>query len=124
MATPETRRSLPAEITSSVSGVWKRYTDERPAGTSTEISGNVVRCSIPNSVRSFDHALDESGEDSEDRIRCYRRDATAAVARSTHCRVVGMITQRDTESDETREIFVLDVAPDKPAFGQPGWIVS
>lgn len=124
MATAETRRPMPEEVTSSMAGVWKRYTDQRPTGASTEIRGNVVRCSIPDSVRTFDEALAESEEGHEDRLRSYRRAATSAVSRSTHCRVVGMITQRDEDTDVTCEIFVLDSTPDRPAFGQPGWIVS
>ncbi len=124
MATAETRRPMPEEVTSSMAGVWKRFTDQRPTGASTEIKGNVVRCSIPGSVGSFATASAGSGEDEQDRLRSYRRAATSAVSRSTHCRVVGMITQRDEDTDVTCEIFVLDSTPDRPAFGQPGWIVS
>ncbi len=125
MATDEVRQPLSQEITSSIANVWKRYTQVRPTGGTTEVNGNVVRCMIPGSARSFEAAVVEPADGVDaDRLRSYRRDAAAAVAKSTRCRVVGMISERDTDSDLAREIFVLDTAPKQARFGDPGWIVS
>jgi hypothetical protein len=126
MATDEDPKplSLQQEITSSLAGVWKRYTGERPTGAATDVTGNVVTCTIPDSASAFDAGLAEGEDDPAGRLVRYRRDAAAGVARSTHCRVVAMVSERDADTDVSREIFFLDTAPKRPSFGEAGWIAS
>lgn len=127
MATPDMTQTLPDEITSSMAAVWKRHTTIRPESGSTEIEGNVVRCVMPASVPDFASGL-EAGEGAEDdpaaRLLAYRRDAARAVAKSTHCRVLAQISEHDAKTDVATEIFVLEMTPKLPPFGEPGWIAS
>jgi hypothetical protein len=123
MATSETTQPLQEEITSAVSAVWNRHSTKRPTNGSTEIRGNVVKCRLPNAVADFERGPE--GADAIDptvRRQAYRRAATAAVAKSMHCRVVALISERDAETDTAVETFVLDAAPKQASFGDPGWI--
>ena len=100
---------------------------KRPANPSTVISGNVVRCTLPDAVRDFEEgAVGEEGEeiDRAGRVVSYRRDASAAVARSAHCRVLAQISDHDADTDTATETFILDISPARAAFGDPGWIAS
>lgn len=126
MATPETTQTLPEEITSSLTAVWKRFTTKRPESASTEIEGNIVRCVMPASVQDFAHGM-TMGEDDEDpasRLISYRRDAARAVSRTTHCRVLAQMSNHDAKTDVATEVFVLEMDPKGAPFGEPGWIVS
>ena len=123
MTTSETAQPLPEEIASAVSGVWQRHAAKRPTKASAEINGNVVTCRIPNAVRDFEAGPEGDDPDGADhRTASYRRQATAAVSKATHCRVVALISDRDPDSDTATETFVLETAPKLVAFGDSAWI--
>ncbi len=127
MATADTTQPLPEEITSSLAAVWKRYTEKRPESASTEIKGNIVRCVMPASVKDFESGAEtDEGEEADPagRLVNFRRDASRAVAKTTHCRVLAMICEHDAKTDVATQIFVLEMAPKGAPFGEPGWIVS
>lgn len=120
-----TQQPLPEEITTAIAGVWQRHSKRRPTNGSTEIQGNVVRCLLPNSVSDFESGPEEARlSDPARRLEAYRRDAAAAVSKSTRCRVLAVISERDPDTDAATEIFVLDAAPKRVSFGNPGWIAS
>jgi hypothetical protein len=123
MATPNAQ-PLPEEITSSLAAVWKRYTKKHPVNATTEIRGNVVRCVLPASVSDFETAMEgeEEAPDPGARILTYRREATAAVARTTRCRVLAFVSDHDAKTDIATEKFVLDLPAKQASFGEPGWI--
>jgi hypothetical protein len=121
MATDETTQPLPEEIASALAGVWKRHFSRRPTDGSAEIRGNVVKWSLGASAES-ERPEEEDAVAPEIRLQAYRRDASAAVSKSTHCRVVAFISERDADTDASTEIFVLETAPKSSSFGDPGWI--
>ena len=125
MATPETTESLPEEITRSLTAVWKRFTTKQPESASTEIEGNVVRCVMTVSPGDFALGAGEDGDqDPASRLVSYRRDVAKAVSRTTHCRVLAQMSDHSADPDVATEIFILEVEPKRPAFGEPGWVVS
>jgi hypothetical protein len=113
----------PAEVTRSLTAVWKRYAGERPEDAETEISGDVVRCVLRGAVASFDAGMsaqaDGSGEPPRDAIS-YRRDAANAVSRVTRRRVLAVISERDTKTDVATEVFILDAARRTRPMGSEG----
>ena len=121
MATKETTQPLPEEIASALAGVWKRHYAMRPTDGSAEIRGNVVRW-------NFEAAADAEATEEADavapeiRLQSYRRAASAAVSKSTRCRVVALISERDADTDARTEIFVLETTSSPIEFGDPGWI--
>jgi len=108
---------LTAEINSSLSAVWGRYATVRPKGAETEISDNVVRCTFTDSVKSFEQGMSEdadAGENGHGRtVTTYERDASAAVAKATHRRVLAFISKHDEKTDAATEVFILDSAPQR-----------
>jgi hypothetical protein len=106
---------LPAEISDSLGAVWKRFAAVRPRGTETEIDGNVIRCKLKDSVGDFEQGMTddaEAGDDGHGRTTTgYRREASAAVAKATHQRVMAFISKHDAKTDLATEVFVLDSAP-------------
>jgi hypothetical protein len=118
---PTEPRSLPSEITRSFGSVWRKYSDEQPSDAQTEIQGNVVRCVMTDAVGGFNRGM--AAAQTEDALNAerpldehtYRRDAMAAVARTTGRRVLALISKRDRKTDVAREVFILEPArPKRP----------
>src|SRR5688572_13440871 len=99
MPSEETAQPLSEEINSALASVWKKHAAARPTDGTTEIRGNVITCVFPNAVRDFEQGPeveeDQEATDLKGRVLLYRRDATAAVSRSTHCRVAALISKHD-----------------------------
>jgi hypothetical protein len=112
--------NTPAEVTRSLSAVWKRYAYERPENAETEISGDVVRCVFRGAVANFDAGMaaqaESDGESPRD-LTDYRRDAARAVSRATRRRVLAVISKRDAKTDVATEVFILDATPRTGASG-------
>jgi hypothetical protein len=106
---------LRAEINESLAAVWKRFATVRPRGSETEIDGNIVRCRMKDSVGDFEQGMNaeaEAGEDGHGRTTTtYRREASAAVAKTTRQRVMAFISDHDAETGLATEVFVLESAP-------------
>lgn len=115
---------MPAEVTRSLSAVWKRYAANRPETVETEISGNRVRCVLRDAVGDFELGLSaqDDGDGAVRDMTTYRRDASAAVARATHRRVLAFISEHDAETDTATELFLLDRGPASAPMGTAGWI--
>jgi hypothetical protein len=112
--------SLPSEITKSFGSVWRRYSDEEPSDAQTEIDGDVVRCLLKGAVGGFNRAMasaraDESQEAERPLTEAsYRRDAMAAVARTTRRRVLAFVSDHDAKTDVAREVFILEPQRRRP----------
>jgi hypothetical protein len=115
---------MPAEVTRSLGAVWKRYAATRPAGMETVIQGNRVECVMRDAVADFE--LGMAAQDQADgKVRdltTYRRDASAAVAKATHHRVLGFISEHDAKTDIATEVFLLDRDPRPSQMGTEKWI--
>ncbi len=115
---------MPAEVTRSLSAVWKRYSATRPPAVETEIRGNKVRCVLHDAVGDFELGL--SAQDAADGaardLTSYRREASAAVAKATHHRVLAFISEHDAKTDTATELFLLDRDPKPAPMGDAGWI--
>jgi uncharacterized protein YbcI len=117
--TPSTP-GVPAEISSSLSSVWKEYAGERPSGAETQIRGNRVRCVLNDAVDMLNDGLTAAeleAEESTDGSRrltqsTFRRDAIAAVRRATGRRVVALVSDHDTKTDVATEVFLLEAPTD------------
>jgi hypothetical protein len=112
---PREPGSLPSEITKSFGSVWRKYSDEQPSSAQTEIEGNVVRCVLTDAVAGFNRGMalarTEGSPTAERQLDegTYRRDAMAAVARTTRRRVVALISNRDDRTGVAREVFILEL---------------
>jgi hypothetical protein len=114
---------MSAEVTRSLSAVWKRYSATRPTNVETEIDGSKVRCVLRGAVGDFELGMSEQAEDDGARdMTSYRRDASAAVSRATHRRVLAFISKHDADTDTATEVFVLDRDTRSAPMGTEGWI--
>ena len=117
--------TLPVKVIRSLADVWRRYAASRPSQAHTEISGRVVRCTIPDGVKDFELGMAElvaaDGEDARD-LTSYRREATAAVAKSTGRRVMAFVSKHDAKTNDATETFVLDASVSPVPMGEEGWI--
>jgi uncharacterized protein YbcI len=115
---------MPAEVTRSIGAVWKRYAATRPAVIETDISGNRVRCVLRDAVSEFELGL-SSQDETDGALRdltSYRREASAAIAKATHHRVLAFISDHDEKTDTATELFLLDRDPRPAAMGTAEWI--
>jgi hypothetical protein len=115
---------MPAEVTRSIGAVWKRYAANRPDNVETRISGNKVLCVLHDAVGDFELGLSEQDE-TEGTARdmtSYRREASAAVAKATHRRVLAFISEHNAKTDTATELFLLDGESRAAEMGTPGWI--
>jgi uncharacterized protein YbcI len=106
---------LPSEISRAVGSVWTHYTrGARPEGIETEITGNVVRCTLTGAVDDFEKGMaapppDDEPADARPRsANAYKLDATTAVRRLTHRKVNAFVSKHDAKSDTATEVFILD----------------
>ena len=115
---------MPEEVTRSLSAVWKRYAASRPEDVETRIVGNRVLCVLRDAVGDFEQGLSaqEGTDDGARDLISYRRDASAAVARATHRRVLAFISDHDAKSGTATEIFLLDGDLRSAQMGTAGWI--
>ena len=115
---------MPAEVTRSLSTVWKRYAASRPADVETRIIGNRVLCVVRDAVGDFQLGLSsqEATDGAARDLTSYRREASAAVAKATHRRVLAFVSDHDAKSDTATEIFLLDGDPRPAEMGTAGWI--
>jgi uncharacterized protein YbcI len=112
---PPAGSDIPGEISRAIGSVWTHYArGERPAGIETEISGNVVRCTLTGAVGNFEKGMAAApAEDEPDDARprstnAYKLDATTAVRRVTHRKVNAFVSKHDAKTDTALEVFILD----------------
>jgi len=111
------RAGLPAEISSSLAIVWKRFSGSRPADVATVVDGTRVACVMRDSVGEFNRAIadGEADEDGPPRpvttVSRYEREAIEAVAKATRRRVLAFVSDHDAKSDAAKEVFILDRPP-------------
>jgi hypothetical protein len=106
---------LPGEISRAIGTVWTHYSrGARPGGIETEISGNVVRCTLTDAVDGFEKGMsapppDDEPADARPRSsNAYKLDATTAVRRVMHRKVNAFVSKHDPKSDTATEVFILD----------------
>ena len=106
--------SLQSEITKSFGSVWRRYSDEQPSDAQTEVDGNVVRCVLTDAVGGFNKGMTPAATEEDPSPErplteaSYRRDAIAAVARTTRRRVLAFVSDHDAKTGVAREVFILE----------------
>jgi hypothetical protein len=116
---------LPAEVTTSLRSVWKKYAAEPPGEAETEIRGRVVKCVLQDAVSEFDKGMTAATElDDEEAARRltpnrYRREAAAAVSRVTKRRVMAFVSDHDADTDVATEVFILESPPRRPPAPAP-----
>lgn len=113
-APPAPPPTLSTEIGSSLASVWARYVGARPAGAETEVDGNVVRWTLAGGTGEFDASMAADDEEDAERsgprrtVTGYKRELTAAVARTTHRRVTAVISKQDAKTGAATETFILE----------------
>jgi len=105
--------NLSTEVGASLASVWARYVGARPANAQTEVEGNVVRWTLAGVTNELEEGLAASGADGDPGgpVRTmigYRRDLSAAVAKTTHRRVAASISKQDAKAGSATETFVLE----------------
>jgi hypothetical protein len=117
MTDPRTTRlpdGLQAEITTSLVSLWTQYAGKPPTNARTEIRGNVVTCVLVDAVGDFNKSM--IAPQAGDTVRGvgkltpagYKRDAVAAVVRSTRQRVASFLSSHDRDTDVATEVFTLE----------------
>ena len=114
---PQTKQSLPEEISTSLASVWAQYVGERPSDPEIEVDGSVVRWTLKDSVSEFDAGIAASAaaaaEEGEGQRPAhtengYKHAAAAAVTRLTRRRVTAVISKHDAKTGTVTETFILD----------------
>jgi hypothetical protein len=102
---------LSVEVGASLASVWARYAGARPTSAETELDGNVVRWRLADGNGALERGLEPNEEDSTRRpltISGYKRELTAAVARTTGRRVMAAISKEDKDTGGASETFILE----------------
>jgi uncharacterized protein YbcI len=104
---------LRREITSSFLTLWTRYAGKEPTSARTEIRGNVVTCTLVDSVGDYRRSMargraDASPEEAKLREDSYEREAIATVVRLTRQRVISLVSSHDRDTDVATEVFTLE----------------
>ncbi|HYU61876.1 MAG TPA: hypothetical protein VEK39_14050 [Solirubrobacterales bacterium] len=104
---------LSTEIGASLASVWARYFGARPSKAETEYEGKVVRWVLADGTSEFDQGMAAEAEagDAPLPVRTlpgYKRDTSAAVAKTTHRRVMAMISDHDAKTGIATETFILE----------------
>jgi hypothetical protein len=108
--------ALTKEIGASLASVWARCVGSRPQGGETELEGNAVRWTHTEEKDELANALEGDADDAARPARSadsYRRELSAAVARTTHRRVTALISKQDKEAGTATETFILENPPRK-----------
>jgi uncharacterized protein YbcI len=108
--------AAPSDLSEEISkAVWAHYAGgSRPGGVETEISGNVIRCTLTDAVDAFEKGMaapppeDEPADARKRSPNAYKLDATSAVRRLTHRRVNAFVSKHDAKTDTALEVFILD----------------
>jgi hypothetical protein len=113
---PAERPGLPAEISSSLAIVWKRYAGSRPTDVETVVSGTRVACVLKDSVRGFDQGIAPGAVDDGEPLPVrtlagYEREAIEAVTKATRQKVVAFVSKHDADTDVAKEVFILERPP-------------
>jgi uncharacterized protein YbcI len=104
---------LSTEIGSSLASVWARYFGARPSKAETEFDGKVVRWVLADGTSEFEAGMSAQASDTETQLpertmRGYKRDTSAAVAKTTQRRVMAMISDHDANTGVATETFILE----------------
>jgi hypothetical protein len=110
--------TLSTEIGASLASVWARYVGARPADAETEVDGNVIRWTLAGGNGDFDASMAAGDEDADGNgprrtVTGYKRELTAAVARTTHRKVTAQISKLDKKTGAATETFILEQAHKK-----------
>jgi hypothetical protein len=97
------------DIARSLGAVWHRFSGNRPKAMSVEIKSDVVRCVFEENPAEdpADGDVAPAAGPGVGSLR-FRYDATAAVARATHQRVVAFIPKRDRKTQIVTQTYILD----------------
>lgn len=107
---------LSAQIGTSLASVWARYVGARPDKAETELDGTVVRWKVTDGVEEFDKGMSAEADDDGKPIAPrtmpgFKRDTSAAVAKTTKRKVMAMISKHDGKTGLATETFILEQAP-------------
>ena len=94
--TGEQSDSIQKQLSRSLGTVWEQHTGGRPAAVSTEISGDVVKCSMEDTDTQPSDAVS------------YKNDAIAVVAKATGRKVRGFVPKHSDKTDLTTGTFILE----------------
>jgi hypothetical protein len=104
---------LRGEITSSFLTLWTRYAGKEPTRAHTEIRGNVVTCTLVDSVDDYRRSM--AGRQADALLKgaklgeaSYEREAIATVVRLTRQRVISLVSSHDRDTDVATEVFTLE----------------
>jgi uncharacterized protein YbcI len=109
---PETKASeLTDEINRALGSVWKRHAGERPTSISTEINGDVIRCTIEGHVADASTEEEEEAEAEEVvllTVDGQKSEAISSIRRATHRKVIACFSKRDDKAGVSTQTFILD----------------
>ena len=109
-------RPLSDQVEASLAAVWARFAGDRPADSSIEFSGNVIRLTVPSGTEQFKAGLARDDGDVDESPRTaahYEREAAQAVAKVMRRRVDAMISKHDVKTGIATEVFILERLPKK-----------
>lgn len=112
---------LAAQLTSSLSSIWRNHSGGKPSSATTELSTNSVKFVLEDAVSGIG-AVDPdpdadadpdpgAGADATPRspnTHGYKNDAIAAVRRITGRRVVGFVPKRNKKTDVATDTYLLE----------------